>query len=96
MASHLVLFRFTDQGLRNIRESSERVRAAKENFAAQGVEVLAFYFLLGRYDTMFLVKGTDEAVATACLAEASKGNVRTETLRSFSEEEYGRVLAALS
>jgi uncharacterized protein with GYD domain len=37
----------------------------------------------------------DEAVARVALASASMGNVRTETARAFTEDEYRKIIAAL-
>jgi uncharacterized protein with GYD domain len=96
MAKYIVLFSFTDQGIREIKQSPDRVRSAKETFKKMGVEVQGFFLVLGRYDTIFMVEAPDdESVARACLAEASKGNVHTETLRIFSEDEFHRIVDAL-
>jgi len=96
MAKFIVLFRFTEQGIRNIKESPDRVEAAKSTFRDAGAEVKEFYMVMGEYDTVFIVEAPDDkAVAWACLAEASKGNVRTETLRAFDEEEYRKIVASL-
>jgi len=54
-----------------------------------GVTVKSFYLLLGRFDTVFIVEAPDDAaVAKAALALSAQGNVRTETLRAFSEDEF--------
>jgi len=96
MAKFIVLFRFTEQGIRNIKESPDRVEAAKSTFRDAGAEVKEFFMVMGQYDTVFIVDAPDDAsVAWACLAEASKGNVRTEILRAFDEEEYRRIVASL-
>lgn len=97
MPKYVVLFRFTEQGIRNIKQSPERVQTARETFKKAGAGVLDFYLLLGQYDTMFIAEAPDdESIARACLAEASKGNVQTETLVAFSEEEFKRIVGALS
>ena len=96
MPTYLMLFRFTAKGVENIKQSPERVQEAKKAFARLGAEVKDFYLLLGHYDTMFLVQAPNDETATRCaLAVAAKGNVRTETLRAFSEEEYGKIVAGL-
>lgn len=96
MAKYIVLFTFTDQGIRNIKQSPERVDAAKETFKKFGAEVREFFLLMGRYDTAFIVEAADdESVAKACIAEASKGNVHTETLRGFSEDEFRMLVNSL-
>lgn len=97
MASYLVLFGFTPQGLQKIKESPGRVEASRQIVRSMGGEVRAFYGILGSaHDTMFVVEAPDdEAVARMALAIASHGNVRTETHRLFSEEEYRRVIGSL-
>ncbi len=97
MNSYLVFFGFTAQGIQNIKESPARVEAAKETVRAMGGEMKAFYGILGsQFDTIFILQAPDdEAVAKMVLAIASGGNVRTETHRLFTEEEYKEVISAL-
>jgi uncharacterized protein with GYD domain len=72
------------------------VEAAKQAFHALGAEVIAFYCLMGRYDTIFLVEAPDDlTIARAALALASLGNVQSETWRAFTEEEYRQLAATL-
>ncbi len=96
MASYFVFFRFTERGVKNVRESPARVEAAKKSFRELGATVEAFYALMGAYDTVFIVEAPDdETAARAALATASLGNVRTETVRAFDEDEFKRIVAAL-
>jgi uncharacterized protein with GYD domain len=49
------------------------------------------------YDTLFIVEAPDdETVAGAVLAIGSKGNVRTTTVRAFTEKEYKKIVNKLS
>lgn len=96
MATFLVMFRLTQKGIENIKDSPGRVQKAKQLFQEVGAQVKEFYGLMGQYDTIFIVEApNDEIVAQAALAVASFGNVQTETLRAFTEEEFGRLIAAL-
>jgi len=96
MATYIMLFRFTRQGIQNIKESPARVEAAKQMFQAMGAKVKEFYSVMGRYDTVFILEAPDdETVAKAALAIGSLGNVRTETLRAFTEDEYKKIVAGL-
>ncbi len=97
MASYLSLFGFTEQGIRNIKESPARVEAARQTVRSLGGEVKAFYGIIGSpHDTMFVVEApSDEAVARMVLAIAAQGNVRTETHRLFTEDEYRSVILSL-
>jgi uncharacterized protein with GYD domain len=98
MASYLVLFGFTAQGIQRIKDSPARVDAAKQTVRSLGGEVKAFYGILGdrQSDTMFIVEAPDdEAIARMVLAIADQGNVRTETHRLFTEDEFRKVIRSL-
>ena len=96
MVTYIILFRFTQQGIKNIKESPDRVDAAKQTFRAMGAEVKEFYSVMGKYDTVLVVEAPDdETIAKLTLAIGSLGNVRTETLRAFTEDEYRKIIADL-
>ena len=96
MATYIILFRFTQQGIQNIKESPDRVDAAKKVFRDVGAGVKEFYSVMGQYDTVLIVEApNDETIAKATLAIGSLGNVRTETLRAFTEDEYRKIVTSL-
>jgi uncharacterized protein with GYD domain len=97
MASYLVLFGFTPQGIQHIKDSPARVEGAKETIRNLGGEVRAFYGIMGSaHDTLFIVDApNDEAMARMVLAIAEKGFVRTETHRLFTENEFGKIVRSL-
>jgi len=97
MATFIVLGNFTEQGIRNIKESPKRSEAFKAMAAKAGVKVKEIYWTLGHYDIVTVTEAPDVATATALgLAIASQGNVRTETLTAFSAEEFGKILGKMS
>ena len=97
MPTYISLIRFTQKGIETIKEGPKRLDAAKERFRAAGGELKAFYLVTGQYDAVAISElPNDEAVARLALANASMGNVRTETLRAFTEGEYRKIIAALS
>jgi len=98
MATYIMLFGFTEKGIKNVKESPARVEAAKQSFRAMGAEVKTFYAVtgMGQYDTMFVVEApNEETVAKAALAIGSLGYVHTNTHRAFTESEYRKMVAAL-
>jgi len=96
MPTYISLIRFTQKGMETIKEGPKRVDAAKERFRAAGGELKAFYLVTGQYDAVAISElPNDEAVARLALGTGSMGNVRTETLRAFSEDEYRKIIAAL-
>jgi uncharacterized protein with GYD domain len=75
----------------------KRLDAAKELFRAAGGQLKAFYLVTGQYDAVAVAEvPNDEAVAKLALATAAAGNVRAETLRAFTEDEYRRIIASIS
>ena len=96
MATFIVLGNFTDQGIRNIKESPKRTEAFKALAAKVGVKVKEIYWTLGHYDLVTVVEAPDTATATSLgLAVAALGNVRTETLTAFSADEFGKILGKM-
>ncbi len=96
MATFIVLASFTDQGVRNIKDSPKRADAYRALAAKAGCKVKDLYWTLGHFDIVSIVEAPDAAAATALsLAVGSLGNVRTETLTAFSPEEFGRILSKM-
>jgi uncharacterized protein with GYD domain len=96
MPTYISLLRFTEQGIKTIKDAPSRVDAGRETLRAMGSQLKDLYLVLGRYDLVAISEAdNDEAAAKVALAIGSQGNVTTETLRAFTEEEYRRMAAAL-
>jgi uncharacterized protein with GYD domain len=97
MATYVMIFSFTQQGIQQIKESPGRVEAAKKTIQDMGGEVKAFYAVLGAtFDTLFILEAPDEeAVARMSAAISALGNVRASTHRAFSENEFSRIVSGL-
>ncbi len=96
MAKYVLLSRFTQQGVQTIKDGPARLGAARQTFQRLGAELKEFYLTLGEYDAVVVVEAPDdETVAKASLAIGSLGNVRIETLRAFTEEEYREIVGTL-
>jgi len=96
MATFISLFSYTDQGIRNVKESPKRADAFKAMAKKLGVTVKEIYWTLGHYDLVVVLDGDDEAVTSALLKVGSLGNVRSETLRAFSAAEMGQIFGNIS
>ena len=93
MATFIMLGSFTDQGIRNVKETTKRVEAVKSAAKKLGITVKEVYWTLGQYDTALIADAPDEATMTIFgLTVGSHGNVRTQTLRAFSAEDMGKIL----
>jgi uncharacterized protein with GYD domain len=96
MATYISLLRYTHQGVTSIKEGPGRVDAAHKVYAELGAELKAVYFVMGRYDFVAIVEAPDEVTAArAALALGSKGNVSSETLRAFTQDEFRSIVAGL-
>jgi len=91
---YVVLANFTDQGVRNVKDSTKRAEAFKELAKSSGATVKDLYWTLGQYDIVATVDAPDDMAITALgLSLAKAGNVRTQTLRAFSQAEMGSILS---
>ncbi len=96
MAAHIVLMNFTDQGIRNVKQSPERRKAATAAAEKLGIKVKEAYLTMGAYDVVILVDApNDETMAAWTLSLGSLGNVRTQTMRAYSADEMDKIFAKI-
>lgn len=96
MATFITLVNWTDQGIRNVKQTLERAEAFKALAQKAGATVKAQYWTVGQYDVVTILEAQDaETVSALHLSTASLGNVRTQTLQAFSAEEMRRILARM-
>ena len=92
MATFITLLTFTDQGIRNVKESPGRVEAFRKMAGSVGVSVTNVYYTLGTYDLVVVTEGDEEAALATLLRAGSLGNVRSQTMRGFSVEEITKIM----
>ncbi len=96
MSTHFILLNWTEQGIKAVKASPSRLRAAKRLAKDCGVKYRSFHMTLGQYDGILTVEAPDdEAVAKFVLTLGSAGNVRTTTLKGFTEQEYRKIVGSL-
>ena len=96
MPTYIILLRYTQQGIGDIKESPKRLDAAKQAFRAMGAELKQWYLVMGQYDAVVIGEAPDdETVMKLALSIGARGAIRTETLRAFTEDEYRKLIAAL-
>ncbi len=96
MATFISLTSFTDQGIRSVKDTTKRADAVRELSKKFGVTVKDLYWTLGSCDVVGIFEAPDDAAMTAFgLAIGQGGNVRTQTLRAFSQAEIGDILKKL-
>jgi uncharacterized protein with GYD domain len=97
MARYIALLDWTEQGVRNFKDTVDRYEAASAAFESLGVQFVDVYWTLGTHDLVAIVDAPDdESLAAALLAVAGQGNIRTTTLRAFSREEMRNVIAKVA
>ena len=94
MAKYVSLLQFTDQGIRNVRDSIKRAAAATAEAEKMGAKVTDAFWTMGAYDVVLLLDAPDdETISAFSLKIGSLGNVKSQTMRAFRREEMESILA---
>jgi uncharacterized protein with GYD domain len=97
MPTYVLLVNYTDQGIRDVKDSPQRVDKTREIARRFGAEVKDVYLTMGNYDFVIPVDAPDDrAIAKLALSLGALGNIRTTTLRAFSESEFRELVKDLS
>ena len=93
MATYVTLINFTDQGIRNVKDTANRASAYKELATKVGCTIKEIYWTQGQYDVVSIIEAPDDASATALAMSVGKlGYIRTQSLRAFSAAELGPIM----
>jgi uncharacterized protein with GYD domain len=96
MPTYLILATYTDQGIRNVKDSPKRAEAFRSLSEKMGARVKDLYWTMGRYDVAAVVEAPDHVTMNAILLSVgSLGNVRTETLPCITPQEMGQAIAKM-
>ena len=96
MPAYISLINFTEQGLKDSKNAVSRARAVEKAIEAAGGRKIGVWWTMGQYDMVFISEGPDDETATRLLLQIGmQGNVRTATMRAFSEEEMENIVAGL-
>jgi uncharacterized protein with GYD domain len=96
MPTYVWLVKWTDQGIRNVKETTKRAKSFKEMAEKNKVKVREILWTMGRYDLVLLIDAPDdETISRLTLGLGMSGNVKTETLKSFSAQEIDQILKGL-
>ena len=95
MPHYISLVNWTDQGIRNVKETPKRVDAVNAMASKLGAKMEIFY-TMGEYDVVSVTEAPNDDVAMQLILEIGKlGNVRTKTLKAWTQAEATKVLAKL-
>lgn len=96
MAMYISLVQFTDQGIRNVKDTVKRGEAAIAEAKKMGMKITEEFWTMGAYDVVVLFDAPDDATMSAfTLKVGSMGNVKSQTLRAFRKQEMEGILAKL-
>jgi len=95
MATYIALVNFTDQGIRNVKESPKRFGVALKMAKSMGVTIKQGFWTMGQFDMVIVAEGAEDAIATWMFKVGSLGNVRSCTLRAFAPEEMKKIVAKI-
>ena len=96
MAMYISLLQFTDQGVRNVKDTIKRSEAATAEAEKMGVKIINIFWTMGAYDVVVLLDApNDETVSAFSLKMGSLGNVKSQTMRAFRVEEMESILAKI-
>jgi uncharacterized protein with GYD domain len=97
MATYIVLGQFTDQGIKNVKDTTKRAQTLKDMAKKFNATVTEVYWTLGQFDVAAIVDAQDDVSMNALLLSVGTlGNVRTQTLRAFSADEMGQILGRMA
>jgi uncharacterized protein with GYD domain len=96
MPTYISLLNYTQQGIANAKGGPARLDAAKEAYKKAGGELKAFYLTMGQYDIVTIAELPDDATAARmALSIGGQGNIRSQTMKAFSEAEYRKIAGSL-
>jgi uncharacterized protein with GYD domain len=93
MPTYVSLTNWTEQGIKNYKDTLDRAQTAQDAIAAAGGSLRDIYYTIGPHDIVVIADFPDDESATAFLLKlGAQGNVRTTSMRAFSRDEMGRIL----
>ncbi len=96
MPRYILLINWTEQGITTVKDSYKRAMAANRMFEQAGGKWVHRYYTMGPYDLVGVVEAPDDdAIFKLCAKMGSKGNIRTTTMRAWSDKEAAKILGSL-
>jgi uncharacterized protein with GYD domain len=97
MVAYITLYKYTQQGAATIKDSPKRIQAVKAMTEKLGGRVIGVWLTMGQYDLVDIAEfPNDEAAARMALEVGRLGNVTSQTLRAFSEDEFASLVSQMS
>jgi len=92
MPTYITLWKYTKDGLMDIKNTTDRYKVVNDIIKAHGGRVVNAYGLIGRYDVITIVELPDErSLVSSILKICSKGRVTAETLTALPIEDFLKI-----
>jgi len=96
MGLYISLCNWTEQGIKNVKQTTKRLDAAKKAAAKQGITIRDTYYTMGKYDFVIVSDApNDEALSRFLLGVGALGNAHTLTMRAFSVDEMNGIIGKI-
>jgi uncharacterized protein with GYD domain len=93
MPTYVTLYKWTEQGIKNVKDSPARVEASIKMAEKAGGKVIGVWYTMGEYDLVAVSEWPDDKLASAfTLAQAGQGNVRTTGLKAHTPAEFAEIV----
>jgi len=97
MARYISLLNWTEQGLRNAKDTLNRASAVRKAFQAKGSQLIDVYWTLGAFDVVVVFEAPDDEMATQLMMSVGmQGNVRSTTMRAFNEQDMAAIIKGIA
>jgi len=94
MARYVTLINWTDQGIKNFRDTTKRAQDFTSLVEKSGGKVHEILWTVGQYDLVSVVEFPEDELGVATLLQVGAlGNIRTQTLRAFNAQEMEGIIA---
>jgi uncharacterized protein with GYD domain len=96
MPTYVLLWNWTEQGIKAAKNSVKRLDEATGQLQKMGVTVKDVFWTMGAYDGVSIIEAADDATASrAMIWLAGLGNIRTATVRAYTKSEFSKILEGL-
>ena len=96
MVTYMLLMKLTEQGIKNIKDAPKRYEAAFKAWEKIGGKMIGFWIAIGEYDYVSIGESpSDEAALGFAIGLSAMGNIRVESVKLFSTQQFEGVLKAL-
>ena len=96
MPTFVGMLSWTDQGVRTVKDTPKRIQAARERAKKLGVEIKQVFLTTGEFDILVIAEANDgDSMAKMAMAAGAEGNVRTRTVRAWTEPENAKLISEL-